>query len=467
MENLFNPLILSRLQFGLTAMFHVVWPVLTVGLSLFLVFMEALWLKTKEEQYYHQVRFWSRLFFLNVAVGVVTGIPMEFQFGTNWSVFSKFGGDVFGHMLGFEATMAFMLEASFLGIMAFGWNRVSRGLHFLATAMVALGTSLSVFWIMAANSWMQTPEGGIFQGGRYVVADNVAAIFNADMPWGVSHMWVSCLEITLFVVGGISAWNLYKNRHSQFFLKSFKIAVAAAVIITPLQVVLGDGSGRAVARTQPAKLAGIEAHWETNSPGEGAPWNLVTWPNKERQTNDWAVRIPNLLSLLTTHHLTGTVPGLKEFPRQDRPPVILPFYAFRVMIGIGFLLVLLMGWTLWAWFKQRLSLDQVTEQKMLLVAWMAAAPLSYLAMEAGWITREVGRQPWIIYGILRTQHGATSLSAGPVAASLSVFLIVYLSLFLVVMAFARRIVEKGPNFESPGVESGRAKSAADRGASIS
>ena len=448
MENLFNPLTLSRLQFGFTAMFHIIWPVLTVGLSLFLVFLEALWLKTKDEQYYHQVRFWSRLFFLNVAMGVVTGIPMEFQFGTNWSVFSKFGGDVFGHMLGFEATMAFMLEASFLGIMAFGWNRVKSGLHFLASAMVALGASLSVFWIMAANSWMQTPEGGIFKGERYVVADSIAAIFNSDMPWGVSHMWVACLEITLFVVGGISAWHLYKNRHCEFFLRSFKIAVIASVVVTPLQVALGDGSGRSVARTQPAKLAGIEAHWETNSPGEGAAWNLVAWPNQESQTNDWSIRVPNLLSLLTTHNLTGSVPGLKEFPRRDQPPVVLPFYAFRVMFAVGLLLFLLMGWTLWAWFRQRLNPVQITRQKMLLVAWMVAAPLSYLAMEAGWITREVGRQPWIIYGILRTQDGVTHLSAGPVATSLSVFSIVYLSLVPVVIAFARRIVEKGPSFNS-------------------
>jgi cytochrome d ubiquinol oxidase subunit I len=447
MQDLVNPTTLSRLQFALTAMFHILWPVLTVGLSLFLVFMEALWLKTKDRGYYRQVRFWNRLFLVNVAVGVVTGIPLEFQFGTNWSVFSRFGGDVFGHMLGFEATMAFMLEASFLGVMALGWNRVSPGLHFFSTCMVALGASLSAFWILAANSWMQTPAGGVFQGGRYVVSDNLAAIFNPDMPWGVSHMWVACLEITVFVIGGVSAWHLKNKRHVTFFLRSFKTVAVAAILIVPLQIWLGDGSGLSIARTQPAKVAGIEAHWKTNPPGEGAPWHIVAWPDHDKQVNAWDVAIPNLLSLLTTRSLNGQVPGLRDFPREDRPPIVLPFYAFRIMVGIGFMLLFLMLWTLWAWRRGRLRAGEVWKQKKLLFAWMAAAPLSYLAMEAGWVVREMGRQPWIIYGVLRTKAAATDISAGPVMASLSVFAIVYLFLFLVTVAFCKRIIQQGPDLE--------------------
>jgi cytochrome d ubiquinol oxidase subunit I len=435
---------LSRLQFALTAMFHILWPVLTIGLSLFLVVMEALWLRTRDESYYCHVRFWSKLFLLNFSVGVATGLPMEFQFGTNWGDFSKAGGDVFGHFLGFEAAMAFMLEACFLPVMMFGWKRVPPGMHFLSSCMVALGGSLSAFWIMAANSWMHTPTGGFFGEGKFMITDHWQAIFNPDMPWGVSHMWVACLEISLFVVGGISAWYLLRNREVAFFLKSFKLAVLAAVIVTPLQIWIGDGSGRAVQEYQPAKLAGIEAHWETNAPGEGAPWSLMAWPDQENQKNRWAIEIPYALSLITTHSLTGQVKGLREFPREDQPPIVLPYYAFRVMVAAGFLLFLLMLWTLWLWRRGNLHAERVSGQRKLLYAWMAAIPLSYLAMEAGWITREVGRQPWVMYGVMRTESSATNISAGMVGVSLCTYAIIYTVLALLFFIFARRILAKGP-----------------------
>jgi cytochrome d ubiquinol oxidase subunit I len=437
-------IILSRLQFALTAMFHILWPVLTIGLSLFLVVMEGLWLKTRNEMYYRHARFWTRLFILNFAVGVVSGIPMEFQFGTNWAAFSKAGGDIFGHLLGFEATMAFMLEAAFLGIMIWGWKRVSPRMHFFATAMVAFGSSLSAFWIMSANAWMQTPAGGIFQNGQYVTTSSLAAIFNPDMPWGVSHMWIACLEITTFVIGGISAWCLLTKRHVSFFLKSFKIVVIGAVFITPLQIYLGDGSGLEVAKNQPAKLAAMESHWHTNPPGTPAAWNILAWPDKAKQENRWAIRIPYVLSLLDTRSLTGQVKGLREFAAEDQPPIWLPFYAFRVMVGLGLLFFFLMIWTLWAWKKGRLKPDIVSRQKLLLLSWMAALPLSYLAMESGWVTREVGRQPWIIYGVLRTQEAASSLPAYPVASSLIVLGLIYTGLLGFFLLFAWFIIYKGP-----------------------
>jgi cytochrome d ubiquinol oxidase subunit I len=282
---------LSRLQFAFTAMFHILWPVLTIGLSLFIVAVEALWLRTKEEVYYRHARFWSRLFILNFAVGVVSGIPMEFQFGTNWALFSRAGGDIFGHLLGFEATMAFMLEAAFLGVMIWGWKKVSPLMHLFATTMVAFGSSLSAFWIMSANAWMQTPVGGVFENGRYTATSSFDAIFNPDMPWAVSHMWFACMEVTTFVVGGISAWYLLTNRHRGFFLKSFKMAIVGAVLITPIQIYLGDGSGREVGKTQPTKLAAMEAHWKTNPPGTGASWNVLAWPDKVKQKNSWAISL--------------------------------------------------------------------------------------------------------------------------------------------------------------------------------
>jgi cytochrome d ubiquinol oxidase subunit I len=448
MDTLFDHVTLSRIQFAVTAHFHILWPVLTVGLSLFIVLMEALYHKTGDKRYYDHCRFWTRIFVLNFSVGVVTGIPMEFQFGTNWSLFSAAGGDSFGHMLGFEAAMAFMLEAVFLGIMVFGWERVSPRLHLFAASMVALGGSLSVFWIMAANSWMHTPAGGIFQNGHFVITSQWGAILNPDTPFAVSHMWVACIEVSLFAVGGLSAWYILMGRHTAFFLKSFKIAVITAILITPIQIWLGDASGIAVFKHQPAKLAAIEAHWETNPPGQGAPEFLLAWPNQEKQKNDWEIGIPNGLSLIATRSFTGTVKGLKEFPRRDQPPVFPIFYSFRIMAGIGALLLFLMVWTLWAWRRGDLSEERIAGRKLLLCSWIAAAPLGYLAMETGWMTREIGRQPWVIYNLLRTADSATPMTVGPIVASLLTLAVVYPLLFILFLVFARRIIVTGPDLET-------------------
>jgi cytochrome d ubiquinol oxidase subunit I len=448
METLSSHIMLSRIQFAFTAMFHILWPVLTIGLSLYILIMEIMWLRRKDEFYYRQTRFWTRLFILNFAVGVVTGIPMEFQFGTNWGGFSTAGGDIFGHFMGFEASMAFMLEAAFLGIMIWGWKRVPPLMHLFATAMVTLGSSLSAFWIMTANAWMQTPSGGIFEDGRFIAQSNVDAILNANMPWAASHMWFACLEVTLFVVGGISARQILKGRHVAFFLRSFKTAVLAAIIITPLQIYLGDGSGRQIAEIQPAKLAAMEAHWQTNAPGEGASWNILAWPDRKEQNNKWSISVPYGLSLLTTLSPDGRVRGLKEFPKEDQPPVWLPFYSFRVMFGLGSLFFILTLWTLVAWRKGLLRPESASRQKMLMMSWVAALPLSYVAMEAGWITREVGRQPWIIYGVLRTGDAASPLPAYSVGGSLAVFTLLYSILFFLFLFFARNIIRKGPDGEA-------------------
>lgn len=440
---------LSRLQFAFTAMFHILWPAFIVGASIFLVLCEALWVKTRKEQYYRQARFWTHLFLLNVAVGVVTGIPMEFQFGTNWNYFSQAGGDFLGHMLGYEAAMAFMLEASFLGIMVFGWKRVSPGAHLFATAMVAFGASLSAFWIMVANSWMHTPTGGYFYKGKFNITSNYDAIFNPDMFWGVSHMWAACLEITIFVIGGLSAWYILKHRNTEFFLISFKLAAAAAIIFTPLQIWLGDGSGRAVFAYQPAKLAAMELHWETNPPGAPAPWHIAAWPDIENGRNHWEIDIPYGLSLIATRSLTGQVQGLREIPPSDRPPLAINFYSFRVMVAAGFALFFLMLWTAWVWKKGRLAPRTAPAQKALLWCWVAAIPISYIAMETGWIVREVGRQPWVIYGLMRTSEGASEIPVSAVGASMLVFTSVYALLFILFLFFSWKIVKRGPDLESP------------------
>jgi cytochrome bd ubiquinol oxidase subunit I len=442
--------ILSRLQFAITTLFHILWPVLTIGLSLFLVVTESLWVKTSNIVWYHQTRFWGRLFLLNFGVGVVTGLPLEFEFGTNWATFSTVAGGFFGNILGFEGAMAFMLEAGFLGIMMFGWDRVPRAMHLLATAMVALGGSMSAFWILVANSWMQTPAGGHMENGRFVIDNYWQAIFNPDMPWGVSHMWVACLETSLFVIGGASAWHLLRGNAVTFFRKSFLLALALAVIITPLQIWLGDASGKIVFTDQPAKGAAIEGDWDTNKPDQPADWAILAWPDKATQHNDWEITIPRVLSLLATNTLDGRVKGLHDFAPEDQPPLLpLIFYAFRIMAGIGFALFFLMLWTLWAALKRRLRVEAIATQKWLLWAWVGSIPLGYIAVDMGWTVREVGRQPWIIYGLLRTSDGASALSMPSVGFTTAVYFLIDSLLLVTFVIFACRIVRKGPDLTLP------------------
>jgi cytochrome d ubiquinol oxidase subunit I len=303
---------------------------------------------------------------------------------------------------------------------------------------------------MVANSWMQTPAGGYWDGARYISTSFWGGLFNPDMPYGVSHMWVACLEATLFLVGGVSAWQILQHKHVEFYTRSLKVALVAAVLITPLQIWLGDASGRSVARTQPSKLAAIESHWQTNAPGQGAPLKLLAWPNQAKQDNGWVLgNIPDGLSLLITHTLTGEIKGLRDFPREDQPPVALTFFSFRVMAGIGFLLAFLMLWTGWRWRKGALTPERIGQQKWLLSAWVAAIPLGFLAIETGWLTREVGRQPWVIYGILRTADGASPLPAATVGTSLAGYFVIYTLLFSALMVFAWRIIARGPDLTSP------------------
>ncbi|CAG9234430.1 Cytochrome d ubiquinol oxidase subunit I [Paraburkholderia sabiae] len=440
---------LSRAQFAMTAIFHILWPILTISLSAFLVLVEALWIRTGDVMYYRQARFWSKLLVLNFAVGVVSGIPMEFQFGTNWAGFSQYSGQFIGNILGFEGAMAFMLEAGFVGVMLLGWGRVPRGVHLFATAMVALGSSISAFWIMVANSWMQTPAGYAVVDGKIEVTNYLAAIFNPDMVWGVSHMWVAAIETGMFVIAGISAYNLFRKRHPEFFARSFKIALAVLVVIAPLQIWLGDSSGVSVFETQPAKGAAIEGHWHTNAPGTGASWSLLAWPDQKAQRNDWSLEVPGMLSVLGTHSLHGQVKGLTDFKREDQPPMIpLLYYAFRVMAGIGFCFMLLAFWTAYALRKARGSLDALLARRKLLLAWVLCIPLPYVAVEAGWIVREVGRQPWVVYGLLRTSQAASTVAPSSVSLSMAMFFAFYVVLLVTFFVLARRWLRKGPDVTS-------------------
>ncbi len=441
-----NTVMLSRFQFALTAMFHILWPVLTIGLSLFLVLNEALWIKTRDPDYYRHARFWAKLFILNFGIGVATGVPLEFEFGTNWAPFSRAMGNFFGNILGFEGAMAFMLEAGFLGIMLFGWRRVAPKIHLFATSMVALGASLSAFWIMVANSWMQSPAGGVMRDGRFIVTSYTRAIFNPYALWSVGHMWFACLETSLLVIGAISAYYIRRGEASSFFLKSLKLVIIAGLVVAPMQIFLGDGSGRVIFQYQPTKGAAIEGHWKTNPPGSAAAWALVAWPSAQKQKNLWAIKIPGVLSLLATHRLTGRVLGLRAFPRRDQPPALpLLFYAFRLMVAIGFYIFGLMLWSIWLWWRNKLRPESISQNRLWLGTWMSALPLGYLAVECGWIVREVGRQPWIVQGIMRTAQGASRLNPGVVVFSSIGYLILYAILFVTFVLFFRRIIHQGPD----------------------
>jgi len=441
---------LARGQFAMTAIFHILWPILTISLSAFLLLVEILWVRTSEVVWYRHARFWSKLLVLNFSVGVVSGIPMEFQFGTNWGPFSQFTGQFFGNILGFEGAMAFMLEAGFVGIMMLGWGRVPKGVHLFATSMVALGSSISAFWIMVANSWMQTPAGVAVVDGKIVVTDYAKAIFSPDMAWGVSHMWFAALETGLVVVAGLSAYYLLKRRNPEFFVRSFKLALLLLVFVAPVQIWLGDSSGVDVFATQPAKGAAIEGHWETNAPGTGASWSLLAWPDKAKQRNDWSIEVPGLLSVLGTHSLHGQVKGLADIPVVDQPPLLpLLYYTFRAMAGIGFLFMVLAFWTAFALRRARGRLDALLAQRKLLLAWVLAIPLPYIAVECGWIVREVGRQPWVVYGLLRTEHAASAISPIAITGSMAMFAVFYVVLLSSFFYFARRWLKNGPDLTLP------------------
>jgi cytochrome d ubiquinol oxidase subunit I len=412
------------------------------------VLLETIWLKTRIEIYYRHFRFWSRIFLLNFAIGIVTGVVMEFQFGTNWASFSHFAGGFFGNILGFEAAIAFAAEAAFLTLMMFGWGRISPKVHIFSTVMVSFMAVVSAFWIMDANSWMQSPTGVIVQNGKLKVLDYAAAIFNPFFLVSFIHKILACLQISLLAVGGISAWYLLKNRYGDFFFRSFKIAFFASIVVAPLQIISGDSIARIVYAFQPEKGAAMESRWETNKPGEGASWSVIAWPDSKNERNSFSISVPYMLSILANRSLHGKVAGLKNFPPQDRPPIVLPFYSFRIMTGLAFWFLLLAVLT-WIALRKYNSALLIIRHKKLLRFWVISIPLGYAAMELGWIVREVGRQPWSIYHIMRTDTGISNVTSWMVWFSLVLFIATYSLLFVFFIKFFRKIISEGPDFKSP------------------
>jgi cytochrome bd ubiquinol oxidase subunit I len=449
-----DPLVLSRMQFALTAIFHMLWPVLSTGLAIFLVVLEGFWLRTKDPFYYRQARFWAKLYVLNFGIGVASGLPMEFQFGTNWAPLSEFVGDFFGAVLGFEGAMAFMLEAGFLGIMLFGWNRVPPVVHFLSTVMVAFGANLSVFWILSANSWLQTPAGGSFADGHFHVQNYFAAINNPFMLRSVWHMSLATVETSMLVVAAVSCWWLLRREAAEairrFFSFSLKLALVILLVVAPMQVMAGHESALQVAEHQPTKLAAIEGIWDTQPAGSAPEWSLLALPDEAAERNRWQLGVPGGFSWILEgrSHLSHDVRGLDSWSQADRPKMVgLLFYSFRVMAGIGIAITLLMAMTILLWWRRGLTAETLRQLPWLGWAWILAAPAGYLAIEAGWVVRCVGRQPWTVYGELRTADAATVLPAGEILTSLLSFAVLYSVLLVCALWFGSRIIRRGPDLD--------------------
>ena len=429
---------LARIQFAFTISFHIIFPAITIGLASYLAVLEGLWLKTGEEVYRDLYHFWAKIFAVNFGMGVVSGLVMAYQFGTNWSAFSDFAGAVTGPLLTYEVLTAFFLEAGFLGVMLFGWNRVGPGLHFFSTVMVAVGTLISTFWILASNSWMQTPQGYEIVNGIVIPVDWFAVIFNPSFPYRLAHMATAAFVATAFFVGASAAWHLLRGRDNPAIRKMLSMAMWMALIVAPVQAVIGDFHGLNTLKHQPVKIAAIEGHWE-NVPGEATPLILFGIPDMEAETTRYKVEIPALGSLILTHSLDKQVPAMKEFPKEDRPNSTIVFWSFRVMVGLGFLMIFVGLWSLWLRKSDKLY---SCRPFLHLALWMG--PTGLIAILAGWFTTEIGRQPWVVYGLMRTADGVSNHSYAQLGITLVMFVVVYFALFGAGLGYMMRLVRKGP-----------------------
>lgn len=432
----FDPVLMARLQFAFTVSFHIIFPSFTIGLSAFIATLELLWMGTGREVFHRLARYWTKIFAVSFAMGVVSGIVLSYQFGTNWSRFSEVVGSVIGPLIGFEVLTAFFLEATFLGIMLFGWNRVPPWLHTLSCVMVAVGTAMSAFWILSANSWMQTPAGHEVRDGIAYPLDWLAIIFNPSFLHRLPHMLLAAYLTTSLVVLAVGARYLLARRFEEESRIMMVMAVGMLAILAPVQAYVGDSHGLNTAKYQPAKIAAIEAHWDGSKP---APLVLFAWPDEKTETNLFEISIPNGASLMITHSLDGLFPGLKDFPVNERPPVLGPFFGFRIMVGVGVLMILF-GWVgavlLW---RRRLF-----ETRWYLWPASLSWPLGFIAILAGWVVTEQGRQPWVAYGILRTADAISPVSGGAVAFTLALFVIVYGIVFSMGIYYINRLIVRGP-----------------------
>lgn len=429
---------LARIQFGFTISFHIIFPAITIGLASYLAVLEGLWLWKRDTVYRDLYHFWSKIFAVNFAMGVVSGLVMAYQFGTNWSYYSAFAGSITGPLLAYEVLTAFFLEAGFLGVMLFGWNKVGPGLHFFSTVMVAIGTLISATWILASNSWMQTPQGFEIVNNVVVPVNWFDVIFNPSFPYRLAHMTVAAFLATALFVGASGAWHLLRGNDNSRVRTMLSMAMWMLLFTAPVQIFIGDLHGLNTLKYQPAKIAAIEGHWE-NKPGEGVPLILFGWPDMKNETTRFALEVPNLGSLILTRKWDGQFPGLKEFAPEDRPNSTVVFWSFRVMVGLGMLMLLLGVWGAWLRWRSRMY-----EARFFLrfAIWMGPAGL--IAILAGWYTTEIGRQPWIVYGVMRTADAVSNQSALSMSVTLIVFIVVYFIVFGTGVRYMLKLVGKGP-----------------------
>ena len=432
-----DPLLLSRLQFAFVIAFHIIFPAFTVGLASYIAMLEGLYLVRGDERFLRASKFWLRIFAVSFGMGVVSGIVMPFQLGTNWAIFSDKTANVVGPLLAYEGLTAFFLEAGFLGVLLFGRDKVPQWAHFGAAVLVAAGTLFSSFWILAFNSWMQTPAGFTMEAGRFVPVSFAAIIFNPSFPYRLMHTVAAFYVSTGFVVLGVAAYHLARGQHRDTASLMARMAVGFLAIMTPLQIFLGDIHGLNTLQHQPAKIAAMEGLWETRAP---APSVLFAIPDQQAQANRYEVAVPKLASLYLTHSLDGKVVGLKAFARADQPPVLPVFFAFRIMVGIGVLMLVVAWWGVWLLWRGRLE----TARGYLRVAqWML--PSGFIAVLAGWTVAEVGRQPWTVYGLLRTAHSVSpSLTGLDVTLSLAFYMGVYAVIYAAGGYYLVRLARQGP-----------------------
>jgi len=434
---IFNALHLARVQFAFTVAFHIVFPAISIGLASFLAILEWRWLRTGDSAYKDMFQFWSKIFAIGFGMGVVSGVVMAYEFGTNWSEFSRIAGNITGPLLNYEVLTAFFLEAGFLGVVLFGWHRVSPRAHFFATLMVALGTLISTFWILASNSFMQTPQGFAIENGRIVPVDWLRVVFNPSFPYRLAHMTIAAFIVAAFIVAACGAWHLLKGRRDEPVKRSFSMALWLLLVMAPIQILVGDAHGLNTREYQPAKIAAIEGLWETEKGGTAL--NLFGWPDMEAEVTRYAIQVPRLGSLILTHSLDGEIRGLKEFPAKDRPYSPIVFWSFRIMAGLGVLMLAtaVLGLVL---RKQGRLYEARWFQRLV----FCMGPSGLVALLAGWVTTEVGRQPWTVYGVLRTEDSVSPVSAQLAGVSLLIFVVVYFMVFGVGVYYMLKLMRQGP-----------------------
>jgi cytochrome d ubiquinol oxidase subunit I len=433
-----NAFELARIQFAFTISVHIIFPAITIGLASYLAVLEGLWLWRKDVVYRDLYHFWSKIFAVNFGMGVVSGLVMAYQFGTNWGSFSKFAGSVTGPLLAYEVLTAFFLEAGFLGVMLFGWKKVGPGLHFFATVMVAVGTLISTTWILASNSWLQTPQGFEILNGRVVPTHWLEVIFNPSFPYRFAHMTIAAYLATALFVAASGAWRLLRGSATPATNRMLSMAMWMILIVAPIQMVIGDAHGLNTLKYEPAKIAAIEGHWD-NPPGESVPLNLIGLPDMSAEKTRYAVEVPYLGSLILTHDLHGRIPGLKQFPAADRPNSTIVFWTFRTMVGLGVLMLLLGIWSALLRRRRRLF-----ESRAFLRFATLMGPAGLIALIAGWVTTEVGRQPWVVYGVMRTENAVSNHSALALSTSLVLFVVMYFAVFGTGIRYMLKLVGKGP-----------------------